>query len=328
MQLTIAVCTRNRPAQIRRCLEHLARADCSAVHEILVIDQSDTPLRPADLPQLEQLRLVPTASRGLSRARNLAVRLMRGTAIAFTDDDCYVDRQWPAAIARTMADDPQLDALFGRVLAYGTAEQITHHHVRTPFGVITYASHTDGRQCSGLIDAAQPAIYTTPVPPFEHLGAGNNMTFHRRVFEQHGLFIEMLGVGSTLRSGEDTEMQLRLLRAGCRLRYDPAATIFHDGWVTAEQNMRLQNGYACGVLAVLLRFALRGDPLARMLLHFRFRSIEQEISTSVQQAAERKPLSYYRERFVALVSGALGGVYLAQRADSAIPHLNSTQHLS
>jgi GT2 family glycosyltransferase len=321
MSISIVVCTRNRPAQIRRCLQFLALADRRPVAEILVIDQSDTPLTPADLPAIEGLRLITTPTRGLARARNLAIRTAIGDAIAFTDDDCYVDPHWPAAVARALADDPAADALFGRVLAYGAPEDVTHRHVETAFGRICYATHRDGRLCSGLIDAAAPAAYATPVTPAEHLGAGNNMVFRRRVFEQHGLFIERLGVGSTLRSGEDLEFQLRLLRAGCRLIYRPEALIRHDGWVTPEQDARLQDGYACGVLAVFLGFALRGDPLARTFLHFRFRSVQQEIAVSTSTPQARKPARYYLDRFAALASGALGGVWLAARHRQSTPLL-------
>src|SRR5262249_53629231 len=60
-------------------------------------------------------------------------------------------------------------------------------------------------------------------PPF-----GANMAFKKALFEKYGGFRTDLGPrpGSEIR-GEDTEFGSRILAAGERLRYEPAAVVHH-----------------------------------------------------------------------------------------------------
>jgi hypothetical protein len=61
-------------------------------------------------------------------------------------------------------------------------------------------------------------------PPF-----GTNMAFLRKMFEKYGGFRPDLGrCGSNMMSNEDTEFGSRLLVAGERLYYEPAAVVFHS----------------------------------------------------------------------------------------------------
>jgi len=53
------------------------------------------------------------ASRGPGAARNTAVRGSRGAFLAFTEDDCVVDRDWLANAARRFDEEPDLDVLDG-----------------------------------------------------------------------------------------------------------------------------------------------------------------------------------------------------------------------
>ena len=72
-------------------------------------------------------------------------------------------------------------------------------------------------------------------PPF-----GTNMAFHRRVFEKYGFFRTDLGPGlnGKIRNNEDTEFGGRLLAAGERLKYEPAAVVHHE-----VPQQRLQREY-------------------------------------------------------------------------------------
>ena len=66
-------------------------------------------------------------------------------------------------------------------------------------------------------------------PPY-----GTNMAFRRSLFETYGTFRLDLGrCGNNLLSNEDTEFGRRLLAAGERLRYEPAAVVHHP--VPAER---------------------------------------------------------------------------------------------
>ena len=74
-------------------------------------------------------------------------------------------------------------------------------------------------------------------PPF-----GTNMAFRRDVFARYGEFRRDLGPqpGSEIRS-EDTELGMRVLRGGERLRYVPEAVVYH-----AVPSKRLTESYFLG----------------------------------------------------------------------------------
>jgi len=322
--ISIIICTRNRPEQIRECLEHLARSSLAAVCEILVLDQSAQPLELEGLPAAVRplLRYHSRPGRGLAKARNQAIRLARGEILAFTDDDCVVSSSWADQIWRAFDANPHVDGVYGRVLAYddGSAP-VTYHRWATAFGEISYATRPGGVSCTALFDKPNAAAFRRPVMPIENLGAGNNMAFRRRVFERHGLFVEDLGAGGPLRSGEDCEFHYRLLRAGCTLLYDPSVLIYHNGWLGAERSAALHDDYTCGIIAVFVSYALRGDRLAREYLRFRFGTVRQEVIDSTTTPAARKPLSYYTNRARAFWQGFIGGVRLAVLDRRAIPRL-------
>lgn len=331
MSLSIVICTRGRPQLLRRCLARLRAADLQPVREVIVVDQSDQPLDPSALREIDPglLRYAWRPGRGLARARNHALELSQGQFVAFTDDDCLPTPEWPAAIMRAFATHPAPDAVYGRVLAHAEpGVPVTYRRLTTPFGTIAYATRPPNEACTGLIERDEPAVYTRPVMPNEHIGAGNNMAFRRSVFERHGLFVEQLGAGTPMHAGEDIEMHLRLMRAGCVLRYEPDALVYHDAWRTEAQHLALDHGYTTGTIAVHVAYALKGEPLSLAYLRYRLGSVrrEAEVTLNLSQqplsapralAHKRKPIGFYIRRTSAVLSGVLGGLMLARQRESA-----------
>jgi hypothetical protein len=60
----------------------------------------------------------------------------------------------------------------------------------------------------------------------------------------------MLGVGSDLRSGEDTDFLWRALRAGWTGCYEPHAVVTHEQWRDRRSALRTSYGYGVGAGAV------------------------------------------------------------------------------
>jgi len=100
VELTVAICTRDRESDLRRCIESVAAACChiDTGVEVLIIDDGE--LSVCSLERLTEL--VETAgarlryyrkqpeSRGLFRSRLEAVRQARGDIILFLDDDVEI----------------------------------------------------------------------------------------------------------------------------------------------------------------------------------------------------------------------------------------------
>lgn len=103
--LSVAVCTRDRPAQLQRTLRAL-RSDSGPHVEITVVDQSagSHPI-PAEVEARDpSAAVVCDSGRGAARARNLGWRRANAEWILFVDDDCVPHpgllQELRAAIAR------------------------------------------------------------------------------------------------------------------------------------------------------------------------------------------------------------------------------------
>ena len=312
MKLSAIICTRNRPEKLRRAVRSVLSQDNGRLAELVVIDQSDRPvdIRVLGLESKAQLRYVRTNSRGLSRARNEALAVARGEIIAFTDDDCVVAPGWVESICEAFAKHPELDAVFGRVLAYSedsVSEGVEHHSEYSEYGLTTYASKQGDLYCSALFDATEPAVFDRPCLPYANLGSGNNMAYRRSVFDTFGGFVTRLGAGTDLCAAEDTEFQYRLLIHGCRLAYLPHVLVYHDNWLTFSQNAHLQAQYLTGVVALFVWYALRGDPLSRELVGHKFREMRHDITEHEPVEGMLDHIWYAGSRWLAFLRGLVGG---------------------
>jgi glycosyltransferase involved in cell wall biosynthesis len=268
--ISILVCTRNRPTDLRRCLESILANDFTN-YELVVIDQSDDGTTAEYLGGLadSRLRWIPTPTRGLARARNLALRHARSDIVAFTDDDCICDRDWIGALVAEFGEQPQIGGLFGRVLPWGDR-------------------YAEGMFCHCLIADEAERTVAEPAPPHDHLGHGNNMAFRRNLFRRIGLYNPSMGAGTRLKSGEDTDLTYRALRAGLTMKYSPKPLVYHNNWNTFEQADRLDLGYVLGFVMVFGKFALAGDRVARRCLRERLGELKNDLLDSARQRDWRR----------------------------------------
>jgi len=241
-QVSVVVCTRDRPERLRRCLASLARLD-PAPREIVVVDnapQSDATRRVVE--QAPGVRYVLEPEPGLSHARNAGVRNSTGEIIAFTDDDVETHLHWAGRIQQGFAH-LQVAATTGLVLVAELeqpSQLIFERHWSFNRGYCTIDFDQDYFEGHRGIGA-----------PVWEIGAGANMAFRRRVLEEVGPFEPLLGPG-TSGCGDDSEMWYRILAAGFDCRYDPAAVVFHYHRVTASTLQHQLYHYMRGHVAALL----------------------------------------------------------------------------
>src|SRR4051812_42190841 len=116
--VTVAVCTRDRPADLARCLDAIQALD-PPPDQIVVIDNApssnDTRMLVIQRPGV---RYVRESRPGLDWARNCATHEATSDVVAFTDDDVIVDPLWVGTLKRTFADFPEAMAVTGLVLPY------------------------------------------------------------------------------------------------------------------------------------------------------------------------------------------------------------------
>lgn len=98
--LSVCICTRNRPNEILRALESLSAMQ-RQVHEVIVSDDStDDETYDIVINADFALRYVRGPKRGLSANRNNALRLVGGTHVLFIDDDVVVHPEFIQNIIR------------------------------------------------------------------------------------------------------------------------------------------------------------------------------------------------------------------------------------
>lgn len=244
---TVAVCTRDRPDDLERCLTAL-RALRPAGAELLVVDSAsrgdDTRHVVAHHPGV---RYVREERPGLDIARNRALREARGDIIAFCDDDAIPDHRWLAALLRNFEHRRTL-CVTGLTLPLELETAAQHWFERTnPF-----ARGLDRRVFDGAV--ADPFLVA-------RIGAGVNMALRRTVLDLVGAFDEALDAGTPTQSGGDHDMFTRILAGGYRIVYDPAALSFHRhrrDWRSLRSTIR---GYGTGVYATLTKHLVHGREL-------------------------------------------------------------------
>lgn len=118
--LTVAICTRHRPLDLRRCLESLARADRpEAELEVLILDDGDIPLDDTELrgPIMNRgyrFRCVHNSGpHGLVHGRILAIRAAAGNVILFLDDDVVIEPEYLVRLAAAYDRHPDASGVGG-----------------------------------------------------------------------------------------------------------------------------------------------------------------------------------------------------------------------
>ena len=256
-QVSVLICTRNRPEKVHRAVASVL-ANSFRDFELIVVDQSTDDETRERLTAIGDPRLsyYGTNTVGVSLSRNLAIRAARSDIVAFTDDDCVCDRDWLAAIRAEFAADSEVLGVYGRVVPYGAGRMGPD---QSDWDCV---SRDGDRVCPALIQSTQRRVVESPAIPHLVLGGGNNMSFRKEAFRRVGLFIETLGPGSRIGTGEDTEFTYRLLFNRCRLVYSPEPVVEHDNWLTRDAFAHHMKVAMRVQAAVFSSYALRLDSLA------------------------------------------------------------------
>ena len=243
MILSIVICTRNRSAQLGPCLNAISAMHRPDGFELIVVDNASTDhtatvirdfADEADYP----VKLAFEPNPGLGNARNCGWRHAQGEIVAFTDDDCYVDRNFAHAILAIFQSNDSLGFLGGRILLHDPSD---------------------------LRMTIQESTKRQEFPPGKLIPAGAiqgaNFAFRRRALGAAGGFDPLLGAGTPFPS-EDVEMVSRLSTLGWPGIYTPEPVVYHHhGRKTDDDAYKLIKGYDLGrgayYMAMMLNPGLR-----------------------------------------------------------------------
>jgi GT2 family glycosyltransferase len=217
--VTVAVCTRERPEDIERCLQALLLLDYPNL-DLLVVDNAPrTDATERVVRQYDGVRYVREPRPGLDWARNRAILECRGDILAYTDDDVVVDPGWVAALVGVFTADPEVMAVTGLVIP---------HELDTDAQRLFETYGGFGR---GFVRRWYRGADGRPLAPVHggtgKFGTGANMAYRRLLFDRIGGFDPALDVGTCTNGGGDLDMFFRVLKEGHTLVYEPRAIVRH-----------------------------------------------------------------------------------------------------
>ena len=214
-EISVVVCTRDRPRSLRRCLASLARLD-PGPGEVIVVDNASRTEETGEIVSGTPFRYVREERPGLNWARNRGAREARFGIVAYVDDDVRVDPRWIRGIARGFRS-PDVDAVTGLVLP---AEMET----RPQFLFEIYGGMGKGMEARRFHGAS---MSSRALIRAQDVGVGANMAFRRPLLETLGWFDTALDAGTPSCGGGDLDMFQRVLVSGGTLRYEPGAVVWH-----------------------------------------------------------------------------------------------------
>lgn len=251
--LSVVICTRNRPAAIRICLDSL-RKSTDRDFELIVVDNApddDSTRRIiSDFPEVKYVR---EPRKGLDIARNTGAANAAHALIAYTDDDVVIHEDWVKSV-KAAFKDPMTMAVTGLILPVTVSTEsqyifekywgFNRGYVPQTFDHRYFLSH----EAFGA--------------PVWDVGAGANMAFRREVFDLVGWFDERLDVGAAGCSG-DSEFWYRILAEGWNCRYEPGVYVHHQHRESHKdlhhQIFSYMRGNVCSLLVQHEKYGHKGN---------------------------------------------------------------------
>ncbi|NAZ74004.1 glycosyltransferase [Kineococcus sp. T13] len=241
--LTVAVCTRDRPEDLRRCLASIARLQ-GPVAEVLVVDNASRDERTRLVAEEFGARYVREPRAGLDWARNRALLEARAEVVAFADDDVLVHPRWAAELARTFAEEPDAVVVTGLVAPaeFSTPAQVLFEAVGG------FGRGYRRRWFSAAVDSGEVAARRHPGTGGAGTGASTALRRERAL--ALGGFDTALDVGTPTGGGGDLEVYFRVLAAGGLVVYEPAAVVLHRHRTGMDQLARQLRGNGTGAYSI------------------------------------------------------------------------------
>jgi glycosyltransferase involved in cell wall biosynthesis len=255
--LTIAICTKDRPARLARLLKSLLLVTTASRFprtEVLVVDNAsvDSATRDA-VAAFDGVKYIFEPRAGLNFARNAALHHAAGDLLAFLDDDVVVDRGWLDGLFAAWEGSPSAGGFTGLVLPYRleTEAQIQFEQ-RGGFGRGFEPKRFHVASADNPLHPVGAGI----------IGAGCNMAFDRALVLGIGGFDEALDTGAPLPGGGDLDIFYRVLRSGRMMVYEPRYAVYHEHRESLPQLRRQYWSWGVGFMAFLTK-SRRHDPALR-----------------------------------------------------------------
>jgi len=248
MDITVCICTHDRPHYLRDCLDGLGRQTVGAERfDIVVVDSASTGDGPLQLASLvaktKNARLLRVERPGVSFARNAGARAAESAYVAYLDDDAVPATDWVENVLAALREGDRPPALIGgRIVPRWEAPLPSWWPARLR-GALSIIEH-EGR-----------GEYRTSALPLDLEPYGANIVVHVPTLLAMGGFGPHSGrIGKALLSDEEVQLAWRMQAAGYSARYDSRIVVYHQIQATRlNPGWLLSRLYWQGVSAVATR---------------------------------------------------------------------------
>nr|WP_294508646.1 glycosyltransferase [uncultured Rhodopila sp.] len=221
MDLTVCICTRDRPLYVRDCLNGLRRQTVPADRfAILLVDSASAAPAAAELADMAThhgARLIRLEQPGISLARNAGAWAARTQFIAYIDDDAIPAPDWVEAILEAIAQPGRRPALIGGRILPKWEAPLPAWWPRSLRGVLSIIEHEGNGE------------YRTTAVPENLEPYAANMVVHVLSLLAAGGFGTAIGrYGDALLSDEEVQLAWTLQDAGYSVRYDSRIVVHHQ----------------------------------------------------------------------------------------------------
>ena len=222
--VTIGVCTKNSQTTIRRTLESIAKLDYPTnLFEVIAVDGLSTDSTLAIIQEFARrvnlrIRILSDNGHGLGHARQLVVNEAYGNYIAFVDADQYLHPLSLKKITQDLLGHPDVAAVRG---AQGLTARTLSFSI--PASLENYIKHVEDIEASRVVKAA------------EDFAMGGSIVRKMAITQVGGFDSSFAFVA------EDTDLVIRLTKAGWRILNSTTSIFFHQSrqsWSTLYEQYR------------------------------------------------------------------------------------------
>lgn len=228
--ISLIICTKDRAKALEQCLKEIQKSDISRINaELILVDNGSSDNTGEIIRRFVENNSFPVIhvtepKKGLSNARNAGLNAATGKIIAFTDDDCYIEKNYFFSVTRAF-EDVDYDYFGGRIMRYYKADAFYACNEKNAFEPIKSKSFIP----AGLIQGA-------------------NMAFTEKLIKKVGLFDPILGAGAQFRC-EDVDYIARASYLGFSGAHVPEVIVWHHhGRKEGDnlENIKRENDYSRG----------------------------------------------------------------------------------
>ncbi|MBK8721528.1 MAG: glycosyltransferase family 2 protein [Saprospiraceae bacterium] len=207
--ITIAICTFNRRNLLIKCLNSIKIEKYINLFEVLIINNASTD----DTEQVvleyiknkQNFKYFYEEKIGLSIARNRAISESIGDWLVYIDDDAFLDDNYIERLLDIIKFD--YDCIGGNYIGYSDCN-------------IPKWLPKDFGNKELVLDNFGLCNYDVP--------CGGNVIYKKKaIINLNGFKNDFGMIGNSIAYGEETELQNRLEKNGCKIAYDPELVVFH-----------------------------------------------------------------------------------------------------